>query len=191
MGEPSNHAINTTLGKAGIGICVDNQKADVAAAMSRQPVDIALMPHSTPVPSATTGIFTKEKMTQTLETIAPLYASLLGVPVVLANKCGPWLSPLPGPQLVKQSGSFFPGLATIIDSDGTVKARLGDQEGVIIADVTLDPARKTHGVPPRCGRCITRGPPLRVVLRLIKCLGQLSYAQSSTRRSRARSVSRG
>ncbi|MCL4489394.1 MAG: hypothetical protein M1570_14890, partial [Chloroflexi bacterium] len=75
MGEPSNHAINTTLGKAGIGICVDNQKADVAAAMSRQPVDIALMPHSTPVPSATTGIFTKEKMTQTLETIAPLYAS--------------------------------------------------------------------------------------------------------------------
>ena len=189
-GQPSSHAIDTTFGKIGVGICYDNQKADVAATLGRQSVDLVLMPHSYPVSSSATGMFGKERMIRSLQRIAPLYASLLGVPVVLANKCGPWESPIPGPQVVKLTGAAFPGLSVIIDSDGSVKAQLGDQEGVIVADVTLDPAQKRHPVPPHYGRYVTPGPPQRAVLRLVEGMGQLRYELSSTRRSKARLVSR-
>jgi len=71
------------------------------------------------------------------------YARMLGLPVVMANKCGPWVSPMPGiPFHVERSS--FPGLSAVADSDGTLKAQLGDGEGVIVEDVRLDPSRKIH-----------------------------------------------
>src|SRR4030066_473425 len=151
-GESGTNAIDTALGKVGVGICFDNQKADVAATMSRQSVDLVLMPHSYPVPAESSGLFGKERMVRNLQMIPTLYASLLGVPVVLANKCGPWESPVPGPQLVKTTGSCFPGLSAIVNSDGSIMARLGEEEGVIVADVTMDSARKNHPVLPHYGR---------------------------------------
>lgn len=189
-GEPGCHAIDTPIGKVGVGICFDNQKADVAAAMSRQSVDLVLMPHSYPVPPGSGGgMLSKEKMIGRLQMMASLYASLLGVPVVLANKSGPWESPIPGPQLLNLKGSCFPGLSTIVDSDGSVRARLGDEEGVIVADVILDPTRKRHPVPPRYGRYVYPVPPQSIVLQLIEAVGGLHYLLSSTRSRRARSVS--
>jgi N-carbamoylputrescine amidase len=188
-GEPGSHAIDTPVGKVGVGICFDNQKTDVTAAMSRQSVDLVLMPHSYPVPASSSGMFTKEEMIALFQKIAPLYVSLLGVPVVLANKCGPWDSPIPGPPLVSLKGFCFPGLSTIIDSDGSVRAQLGDEEGAIVADVMLDPARKRQPVPPRYGRYVYPGPPQRVVIRLIEAMGGFHYLLSSSRKSRARSIS--
>ena len=41
--------------------------------------------------------------------------------------------------------SGFPGLSVIADSDGTVLAEPGEEEGVIIADVHLDPYNKEKG----------------------------------------------
>jgi len=157
--------------------------------MSRESVDLVLMPHSYPVPAGSSGMLPREKMLAHLQMIAPLYVSLLGVPVVLANKSGAWESPIPGPQLMSLKGSCFPGQSTIVDSDGSVKARLGDEEGVIVADVTLDPARKRHPVPPRYGRYVYPVPRLSMILRLMEAMGGLHYLLSSTRRSRARSVS--
>ncbi len=181
-GESGSHTIETTFGKIGVGICADNQKADVAEIMSRQSVDLVLMPHSYPAPSSTSGFFTKEWMIGNLQKIAPLYSSLLGVPVVLSNKCGPW-------ERARVKGAVFPGLSIIVDSDGSVKAQSGDQEGVIVADVALDPTRKRHPVPPHYGRYIQPGPRRRALLRLVEGMGRLSYVSSSTRRSKAKSVS--
>lgn len=188
-GETGSHVIETTFGKVGVGICYDNQKAEVAAILSRQSADLVLMPHSYPVRSGASGMFSKERMIRSLQGIAPLYASLLGVPVVLANKCGLWESSIPGPQLVKVAGSFFPGLSIIVDSDGSVKAQLGDEEGVIVADVTLDPERRRNTVPPHYGRYIQPGPKGRVLLRLVEGIGRLNYTLGSTRKNRAKSIS--
>ncbi len=188
-GESGSHAIDTPLGKVGVGICFDNHTADVAAILSKQSVDLVLMPHSYPVSASSSGLFSKERMIRNLERIAPLYASLLGVPVVLANKCGPWESPIPGPPLGKTTGSRFPGLSTIVDSDSSVRARLADEEGVIVADVTTDPAQKRHPVPPHYGRYVYPGPPQRALPRLIEGMGRLQYELSLRRRRCARSVS--
>ena len=68
-------------------------------------------------------------------------ARLIGVPVVMGNKCGRWQRPMPGIPFWKQD-SRFPGLSTIVDSDGTVIAQLGDEEAIIVGDVRLDPSPK-------------------------------------------------
>jgi len=188
-GERGSHAIDTTLGKVGVSICFDSQTAAVASALSRGAVDLVLMPHSYPVPASSSGLFRKDRMIGILEAIPTLYASFLGVPVVLANKCGPWESPVPGPQLVKTTGSCFPGLSAIVNSDGSIMARLGEEEGVIVADVTMDSARKNHPVLPHYGRYVTPGPARRSLVRVIEIMGRLSYALSSRRKTMARAVS--
>src|SRR5262249_6612616 len=38
----------------------------------------------------------------------------------------------------------FPGRSAIVDSDGAVLESMDDKEGVGVAEVTLDPARKTR-----------------------------------------------
>ncbi len=189
-GESGCHAIEATFGKVGVGICFDSQTADVATIMGRQSVDLVLMPHSYPVGSGSSGVFGKERMVLSLQRLAPLYASLFGVPVVLADKCGPWQSTIPGLKLVDVAGAVFPGQSVIVDSDGSVKAQLGDEEEVIVADVTLDPSRKKKAVLPHYGRYLQPGPKRRVLLRLVEGMGRLHYALSSTRKSKARLISR-
>ena len=184
-GESGSHSIDTTLGKVGVSICFDSQTAIVAHTLSIQSVDLVLMPHSYPVPAVSVGIFRKERMIAYYELITALYASLLGVPIVLANKCGPWESPIPGPQFIKTTGGSFPGCSTIVDSDSSVKSRLGDEEGVIVADVTIDPARKRHPGIPHYGRYVYPGPPQRAIIRLIEMMGRISYELSSNRKNKA------
>jgi N-carbamoylputrescine amidase len=188
-GESSTHFIDTSLGKVGVSICFDSQTADVAAILSEQSVDLVLMPHSYPMPATSSRMFSKERIVGYFKMITSLYATLLGVPIVLTNKCGLWESPIPGPQLVKQTGGSFPGLSNIVDSDGTVKAILGDEEGVIVADVIIDPALKKHTVVPHYGRYVYPGPPQRAIIRLIESMGRLSYELSTRRKSKARAVS--
>ncbi len=90
---------------------------------------------------------------------------------------------------MKTTGSRFPGRSAIVDYDGAIKARLGDEEGVVVADVTCDPARKKHPVPPHYGRYVYPGPPQRVIVRLIESLGWLSYKLNSRRKNKARAGS--
>lgn len=75
-----------------------------------------------------------------VERIAPRYARALGVPVALANRAGQIHTLLPG--LHGEFDSSLPGLSQIVDSNAAVRAKLGDEEGVIVAEVRLDPGRK-------------------------------------------------
>lgn len=78
-----------------------------------------------------------------------IYAHALGVPVVFANKCGPLDTPLPKP--FPRQRTRFPGLSAIADSDAVMKIQLGGEEGVIVTDVSLDPARKAQSAAARTG----------------------------------------
>jgi hypothetical protein len=104
---------------------------------------------------------------------------VLGVPVVL---------PLPGG--AGDLASSFPGLSTIVDSDGAVKAALGEEEGVVVASVVLDPARKATAPPPRFRR--TWGvwvPWYAFIWPLTQRQGERAYAHSAKRKARAMALS--
>jgi N-carbamoylputrescine amidase len=173
------HVIDTELGKIGIGICYENQLTYIPQIMQGQSADILLMPHSFP---------TVGQIIMSLRDLAPRYARLLGIPTVVCNKSGPWRSPYPGIPFYT-ANTYFPGLTTIADSDGSVKAQLGDEEKVIIADVTLDPDRKAKNVAPCSGRWAWRGPWIRDSARVIEAVGRLWYSFSSERKRKALKVS--
>jgi N-carbamoylputrescine amidase len=189
-GEPSPHVIETEIGRIGVSICYENQLAYAPQLMFAHSVDLMLMPHSAPVPT-TSALVTDRHIDQylsRLRNLASTYASLLGIPVLKVNKCGPWESPLPGLPFLPQR-SYFPGLSTIADSDGTVRAQLGDAAGVIVEDVFLDPARKAAELPHTKGRWFGPAPwPTRAFV-VSEALGALWYKLSAERRRRARAVS--
>lgn len=190
-GEAGPHIINTELGKIGVGICYENQLAYTPQLMYSQSVDLQLMPHSAPSPMPNPLFPAKavEKYNDNLKKLPAYYAAMLGIPAVLINKCGPWVSPIPGLPFLTQTSSF-PGLSAIVDSDGTVKAQLGDEEGVIVEEVTLDPSRKT-GVRPTCyGRWSMKMPWVMNQFRLIEAMGSVCYKLSGERKRRAREISR-
>jgi hypothetical protein len=80
-------------------------------------------------------------------------------------------------------------LSTIADSDGTVKARLGKEERIIVGDVTLDPLRKIDKPLRYFGRWSLRGPWFRNAVIAIETAGKLWYTLSSERKKRARLIS--
>ncbi len=178
-GCPGSHVIDTELCRIGVGICYENQLSYLTRMMYSQSVDLLLMPHSYPIIA---------QMVFSLGELASHHANLLGVPAIVCNKCGPWQSPYPGIPFYK-SNTSFPGLSTIADSDGAVKAQLGNEERVIVEEVTLDPARKIDKPPRYYGRWALRGPWFRNAVIAIETAGNLWYTLSSERKKRARLIS--
>jgi N-carbamoylputrescine amidase len=173
--------MDTELGKIGVGICYENQLAYIPQMMYRESADLLLMPHSYPIIA---------QMMFSLGELALWYARLLGIPSIVCNKCGYWQAAYPGLPFYK-ADSHFPGLSTIADSDGSIKAQLKGEERVIIADVTLEPGRKTRQPPQRHGRWAAEGRWLRNGSRVIEAVGKVWYTLSLERRRKALRISAG
>jgi N-carbamoylputrescine amidase len=183
-GAPGSHVIETPIGRIGVAICFDAHTASVARLLAAADVDLVLAPHCYCVPSAPrpgTSQADIDRLTRNLAEIAPLYARTLGVATASTNRVGEW-------DAAKGDPFLFVGQATIADSDGVVLSRLGAEEDVALADVVLDPARRTRAAPVAHSRWIYPGPPGRELLRLIEWWEGRRYARSGERRSRALAV---
>ena len=176
------HLVDASLGRLGVGICADNHFVSFVSHMQESAIDLMLMPHASPVPFRTSKVITEADVASAHErtvSLAPLWANLLGVPVVFANAVGP-LRPMMGllGRFVTPDAFHLGGLSRIVDSDGTLVAELGAEEGVIVGDVTLDPLRKQSVAPPdhdgwlHPGSAMTR----KVIIPLDIALGRASYA---------------
>ena len=133
-GQIGPHVIETAIGKIGIGICSENYYCFAASQMLSQSADIVLMPHAAADMTEGGGLPTVPGTH-----LASWYASKLGVPVAMVNKVGRSYKPPPN-----EIRGRYPGLSAIVDSDGTVLQSMDSNEGVGIADVHLDPGRKTR-----------------------------------------------
>jgi N-carbamoylputrescine amidase len=133
-GETGSHVISTSIGKIGVGICAENYYCFAASQFLKESVDFIVMPHASPDMSNGGGLPSPPGTR-----IASWYAKKLGVPVAMVNKVGRSYKPPPN-----EINGFFPGKSAILDSDNSVLQSMDDKEGLGIANVTLDPARKTH-----------------------------------------------
>ena len=87
--------------------------------------------------------------------------------------------------------SSFPGLSSIVDYDGTVKAELADEEGVIVADVHLEHNAERKSKPKRYGKMWGIPVPwYAFIWPLSQKWGEKSYAANIRRKVQALSVSR-
>jgi N-carbamoylputrescine amidase len=191
-GGAGPHVIRTELGVIGVGICYENQLAYLPQLLTEGDVDLVLMPHSAPSPARgfpwiqEIGIRRYEDL---LRTLPAFYARALGVPVVMTNKCGQWKSSIPGLPFLRQR-SRFGGFSAIADGNGDVKTPAVADERVLVADVHLDAARKSHVCPPCSGRWSRAMPIGAVLARVPEILGARWYARSEMRRRKARALSR-
>lgn len=190
-GETGPHVIDTKLGRIGVGICLENALAYTPRNMYLQSVDLMLQPHSSPAHTVSrlTPPKTVELFKDALSKRSTIYAGMLGIPVIFCNHSGKWKSPMPGIPFLKQD-THFDGLSSISDSDGTLKAQLGREEGVIVEDVILDPGLKKKVPPTTYGRYAM--PDVhwtRKAVLVIEAIYGLGYRLSRERKRRAKEIS--
>lgn len=184
--------IDTDLGRIAVGICQDNHTARFMQHVTRDGADILVMPHSGPCVRDPLGLIDKSTR-QMLSEVASLYAETFGVPAVMVNKAEDGVTPSPIPILpFVRMRMRFPGLSTICDADGTVLDHLGDEEGIVVADVTLDPDKRKR--PDQLPTGYWSHPPRSFPLlsgaafRALELLGKAAYAVSRSRARAARTA---
>jgi len=190
----SAHLIDTRAGRIGIGICADNQLAATLRIMHEQRADLILMPHAWPTPARAAGLVSQADVAaqqRRMTELPVLYAHALGVPVVFVNQVGPLL-PIGGilGHLMDPRIWRLRGQSRIVDSDGSVLGQLAEDEGVLTADVVMDPARKHYDAQPSFGGWLQPGPwaGRHLIIPLDIAAGRLSYAISRERRQKARAA---
>jgi len=131
-GDVGPHVISTAIGKIGVGICAENYYCFAATQFLTESADFVIMPHASPDMTNGGGLPSPPGTH-----LAGWYVQKLGVPVAMVNKVGPSYKPPPN-----EIRGAFPGRSAIVDSDGTVLQSMDDKEGVGVATISLDPARK-------------------------------------------------
>jgi N-carbamoylputrescine amidase len=198
-GASATHVIATPLGTLGVGICADNQHTGFLELMQREHVDLVLMPHAWPLPWHRSLIVSDDDLKRAsaeCDGFAQLYARRLGVPAVMVNQVGPLEERWEGllGRLFDPATYRFGGHSSIADAGGKVVCRLGADEGVMIADVHLDPSRRVTAPPEDHLGYLTPAKGAALFRHLLLPAGELAsrmrYALSRERRQAARSPGR-
>jgi N-carbamoylputrescine amidase len=184
------HFIDTDIGRIGVSICYEALLHERLAEHHRNGIDLLLIPMSAGKPTPTFPIRKQDCIVydEMLRGLAAHHARTLGVPVVMANKCGPLVTAMPSGMPFQDT--CFPGLSTIADADGRVAFQLGDTEGIAIAEVELNPARKANSMPKSYGRWALPVPWFSFLFPLSAFFGSRIYAKSKVRAQRALALSR-
>lgn len=177
------HVIETELGRIGVGICYENLLFARLEDLYQNQVDLVLQPTAAgrlkPMKPGDIELF--DRM---IENSAPHYARVLGVPVALADRTGPLRTPLPGGYGDMESS--FPGLSQVVDSDGSMQAKMGEEPGWIVADVQLDPRRKRRQSPSCFGEMWAFPVPwYAFIWPQTQAEGEKAYAANPERKKRA------
>lgn len=197
-GDTGNHVIDTDIGRIGVGICNDNHMAYLPGTIQKMSADIMLMPHSWALPTKPSKAVSQadiDRWHANMKDMAPLYSRLLGIPAVMVNKTGPFISGRPPGFISLMTPDWteyvFPGHSTISDCDGRVLARTDGEEGFIVADVVLDPLRKKKEKPRTYGHFSYPGSAGRNIMLLMNLTGRFSYRFNGERKKRAAELSSG
>jgi N-carbamoylputrescine amidase len=190
--------IETEIGRIGVGICHDTNTSRFMRGMSEERVDLLVMPHCAPSIRMGPMRLVGEEGRETLRGVAGFYAETFGIPTVMVNKAAgaDSDSPVPWVPLVRFRFHFM-GQSTICDGEGKVCGQLEEEEGVVAAEVELDPKLKRRAVGVPSGYWSRRPPMLasfpRIaagVFRGLEELGRTGYRVSGERRAMARRCGR-
>ncbi|HNC52010.1 MAG TPA: carbon-nitrogen hydrolase family protein [Accumulibacter sp.] len=184
------HFIDTDVGRIGVSICYEALLYECLAEHQRNRIDLLLIPMSAGTPTRTFPIRKKDCIAydRMLLGLAANHASALGVPTVMANKCGPLVTAMPAG--LPFQDTCFPGLSTVVAADGRVACQLSNEEAVAIAEVELDPTQKVRSALRPFGRWALPVPWFSFFFPLAAFFGSRIYLRSKVRAERALALSR-
>lgn len=182
------HYIDTRIGRMGVCICYEALLYERLREQFTCRVDLLLIPMSagTPTPKFPLRKRDAAAFDANIRGLAEHHAKALGVPVVMANKCGPLVTPMPG--ALPDQETSFPGLSAVVDSDGFVRSQLGALQDIAIGEVSLDPARKSPTLGRAHGRWALPVPWFSFSYSVAAFLGARSYVRNERRARRAEAV---
>lgn len=186
-GHGESHVIETELGRIGVGICYENLLFRRLSDLYRAEVDLVLQPMAAGrlIPFVPGDV---QRFDSLVRRGAPHYARVLGVPVVMANRAGTFDTPqAEGEPPIRSS---FCGLSMIVARDGKVKASLGEDQGMIVAEVELGGGQRA-AAPPKCigTRWALRVPWYAFIWPMTQHPAERAYAGNERRKARARALS--
>ncbi len=184
------HFIDTKIGRIGISICYEALLYDRIAEHQRNRIDLLLIPMSAATPNPVFPLRKRDCIVydEMLMGLAAHHARALGVPVIMANKCGPLVSAMPG--ILPYLDTSFPGSSTIANARGEVICQLGRTEGIATAEVMLDELKKVENAPRSFGRWALPVPWFTFLFPLGAFFGARNYAKNKERAKRATALSR-
>jgi len=185
------HWFDTPIGRIGVGICYENALYERYLELYQSDIDLYLRPFSGASFEAKFPIRQRDvdMLNAALRDGTAATAQRMGIPVVMSNKVGRLLTPLPAG--FPDQDVEFPGFSAVADGDGTLLGQLGPgTEGVVCATVYLDPLRKNPEKAPRAGRWTAKMPWWAPVWPLTQWLGERHYRSSEWRRADARLIYR-
>lgn len=187
-GTPGSHVIETPIGRIGVSICYEGFLASTIRRLHEEGADFVLMPHSAPTPTCK-GVIKPRDIQAYIDSVrsaSSATARELGIPAIMANKAGRWKTKSPWP--FPDEDSSFPGYSSIADSDGNILANLGSEEGIAVADITPDPAKKAKGFSRPREKWVRPVPGFFRLFAISETLGKISYMLSLKRRRAARKI---
>jgi len=188
-GDKSGRVVDTPLGRIGVSICYEAALFATMEALHQQSADWVLLPMSAPTPSLNKPLSPADidEYNDAIRNLASDVSIDLDVPTLMANKVGRWRTKSPWPFPLEESS--FPGFSTICDAGGIVRAQMGDEEGVIVAEIELDARSKANELPASVGKWARKPPRLFNLFVIAELVGKIAYAASLGRRRIARRIS--
>jgi len=177
------HVIETEIGRIGVGICYENLLYNQMCFLYQEDVDLLLSPAAAgrPKPFIPGDVKRFEKM---LINAPAVISQTLGVPVITANRVGPLETELPG--MFPYLKSSFPGLSSIVDSNGVEKESMDEEEGVIVSDVSIGERKRHKEAPKKYGKMWGIPVPwYAFIWPVTQKMGEKSYATNPRRKERA------
>ena len=142
------HVLETAFGRIGVAICYEGSLRAVWDDILAHDPDLVLMPMSASSPERNWLCSARRVAAYqaSFRDGARQCAQAFGIPHLMANKWGEWVSDLPS--FWPRIHSRFPGFTHIADGDGRELARVMEGEGVAIAEVHLESSRKSLHLAP-------------------------------------------
>lgn len=181
-----SHVIETEIGRIGVNICYEMLLYSRVYDLYEGSVDLCLQPSAAgrPKPFIPGDVARLEK---TISDARAIHHKALGVPIVMSNRVGKLEGKLPG--VMGNIKSSFMGGSYISDSDGAVLGDLGQNEGVIVEEVTLAPSLKPSTPPEKYGEMWSVPMPwYKFIFPMTQRWGEKSYLSNERRSKKSQEV---
>jgi N-carbamoylputrescine amidase len=184
------NVFDTPIGRIGISICFDSSKTHTLSSLIDGKPEILLITYSCPELPWFILPGDRKNWIEVFEKTAEIYSGFLPVPLVISNKTGPFISPIPLMPLLRANAPFV-GRSTIVDRNGHLLSTLKEATGVLVEEVELgypESPRKSKENLPKGRWLLPYSNTIKFLMDLSYRMGKLRYTFSARRKEAARKI---